>query len=555
MRKSIANQWWGFDNGKKKLHWRSWEWLSTPKSLGGLGFRDMALFNQAMLGRQCWRLITEPNSLCARVLKARYFPNCDVLDAPQPRSSSYTWRSIQFGMKLVKKGLRWGVGDGEKIKILADPWIPGVKPYMLNPLIPIPQDQMVSSLIIEDLKAWDVELVRTIFHEATADKVLQIPISRHGGDDYVSWPHARFGQYTVKSAYHLAREDRFAVTHSNSGQGFSSSAHTDADSKLWKKLWANKAPGKMIITLWRFAHDCLPCGHQLQKRSIPASTACVFCNQYETVEHSLLFCQYATEVWQSIKTEHDIHLRKNSFISPQTWVLELLDRCSDVQVTTADVALWHIWDARNKAREGEGLVHPTSLAAKVNAYIEMIRLHLYKPNANHRREPSTSAKWVPPPEGTVLVNVGAAMFTSSRQMGAGIVARDHSGSFLAAWSEISEDVLIPDLAEALAVRRALSCALEEGFSRIIVASDCLSVIQHVNSSVTDRSLYGAVIEDIKTCSNLFSSCAFLHVFRVHNVAAHQLAKGCLSSVNSVWRGVPPDCIREALCNDILIMDQ
>jgi hypothetical protein len=104
-------------------------------------------------------------------------------------------------------------------------------------------------------------------------------------------------------------------------------------------------------------------------------------------------------------------------------------------------------------------------------------------------------------------------------MGAGIVARDHSGSFLAAWSQISEDVLIPELAEALAVRRALSCALEEGFSRIIIASDCLLVIQRANSSVTDRSLCGAVIEDIKTCSNLFSSCAFLHVFRVHNVVS------------------------------------
>jgi hypothetical protein len=78
MRKTVANQWWGFKDGKKKLHWRSWDWLSTPKALGGLGFRDFALFNQAMLGRQCWRLITEPNSLCARVLKAHYFPHCDL---------------------------------------------------------------------------------------------------------------------------------------------------------------------------------------------------------------------------------------------------------------------------------------------------------------------------------------------------------------------------------------------------------------------------------------------------------------------------------------------
>jgi hypothetical protein len=91
-----------------------------------------------------------------------------------------------------------GVGDGTKIKILSDPWIPDVKPYMLRPLIPISQDQMVNSLILEDVKTWDVELVRTIFDEATTDKILQIPISRHGGDDHVSWPLARFGHYTVR---------------------------------------------------------------------------------------------------------------------------------------------------------------------------------------------------------------------------------------------------------------------------------------------------------------------------------------------------------------------
>ena len=46
-----------------------------------MGFRDFALFNKAMLGKQGWRLIKRPNSLCAQVLKGKYYPNSDFLSA------------------------------------------------------------------------------------------------------------------------------------------------------------------------------------------------------------------------------------------------------------------------------------------------------------------------------------------------------------------------------------------------------------------------------------------------------------------------------------------
>jgi hypothetical protein len=42
-----------------------------------------------------------------------------------------------------------------------------------------------------------VDLIRTIFSEDVAVKILQVPISKHGGDDFASWPLSRFGQYTV----------------------------------------------------------------------------------------------------------------------------------------------------------------------------------------------------------------------------------------------------------------------------------------------------------------------------------------------------------------------
>lgn len=84
IRRSISNYWWGLEDGRRKLHWRSWKWLSSPKFLGGMGFKDISIFNQAMLGKQCWRLLTKANSLCARVLKGSYYPNGHFWDCEVP---------------------------------------------------------------------------------------------------------------------------------------------------------------------------------------------------------------------------------------------------------------------------------------------------------------------------------------------------------------------------------------------------------------------------------------------------------------------------------------
>lgn len=74
------------------MHWMSWDRLTRAKGRGGMAFRDPKCFNLAMLGKQGWRLLSRPESLCARALKGRYFHDTDFMRAKRKKHASATWR-------------------------------------------------------------------------------------------------------------------------------------------------------------------------------------------------------------------------------------------------------------------------------------------------------------------------------------------------------------------------------------------------------------------------------------------------------------------------------
>jgi hypothetical protein len=91
--------------------------LCYPKDEGGMGFLDFHSFNPAMLTKQVWRFIDAPDSLCARVLRAKYYPDEDILKAGPKAGSSFTWQSIVAGITTFKRGYIWRVSTGEKINM------------------------------------------------------------------------------------------------------------------------------------------------------------------------------------------------------------------------------------------------------------------------------------------------------------------------------------------------------------------------------------------------------------------------------------------------------
>jgi hypothetical protein len=157
-----ARFWWGSDDGRQKIHWGSWNKLCVSKMAGGLDFRDLSIFNKSLLAKQCWRLLCNPLSLAARVLKQCYFPDSSLLQADCKSSSSFLWKSFVWGRELIAAGSRWRIGSGASVLIYQDRWIPRPSTFkVISP--PLLGEAATVQMLKNPSGSWNSELIREFF--------------------------------------------------------------------------------------------------------------------------------------------------------------------------------------------------------------------------------------------------------------------------------------------------------------------------------------------------------------------------------------------------------
>jgi hypothetical protein len=231
----IRKFWWGSKAGERKTAWVAWEEMTKPKYMGGLGFRDTELFNLALLARQAWRILQNPNTLSARILKAVYFPETDFLDSELGSHPSQVWHALVEGKQALSLGLIRRIGDGKTTRVWTHNWLP--RSEMMRPIASLSGDppQLVSDLINVTSASWKQEKVQECFVKADCDVILGIPLCTRNIPDFWSWSFDKRGMFTVRSAYRMlvdikTRREAWL-------EGRASSSDNSADSKSWTKLW------------------------------------------------------------------------------------------------------------------------------------------------------------------------------------------------------------------------------------------------------------------------------------------------------------------------------
>ncbi|XP_074369747.1 putative mitochondrial protein AtMg00310 [Apium graveolens] len=158
--------WWGGGGSGRGIKWLAWDRLCNAKEDGGLGFKNLKLFNIVMLAKQGWRLLNNANPLVTSLMKARYFPHTDFLNAKLGANPSYTWRSILEAQDVIKQGCRKRIGDGQSTNIWEVPWLPcRANGYLTSTAYPELKEALVENLMEVGKSKWDKAVLLDILND------------------------------------------------------------------------------------------------------------------------------------------------------------------------------------------------------------------------------------------------------------------------------------------------------------------------------------------------------------------------------------------------------
>ncbi|XXG86094.1 hypothetical protein AAC387_Pa11g1057 [Persea americana] len=529
--------WWGNKpNGGGSINWLRWDLLCKPKEFGGIGFKQLHTFNIAMLGKQGWRLLTNPDSLVAKVFKARYFPRTSFVEASLGYNPSYVWRSIMAVKHVVIQGSIIQIGSGQHILIGKDPWLPDMdNGFITTNLNEDIATAPVSSLMISDQRRWDYDIVADIFDTTDKDLILQIPLSNLRNSDVWYWLADPQGSYSVHSCYKMQ------------------SSMTDiSPSCIWRRMWRLRVPGKVKNLIWRAAMNVLPTADNLIRRRVEVMPTCSFYNAYsETITHALVDCDFAKSCWISSSIGYVGNC--SSFL---VWLEHIFSRCSKEECNLVVMICWRIWINRNDKiwNNKHGRVnHILNSAGQFLFQWQTVR----KQNLFIYDDPSTliqgSVCWEKPQLGWFKCNVDAATFTSQGKIDYGGVLRNSDGDFIAAKCDCNFGNFAARDAEALGVREVLCWIKSLQLSCIVVEMDCLQVFKALTQNFSSPNGFGLIIEECKTLAHSLGEVQFSFVRRSANTAAHNVTRvgGFLSSPG-VWSHVPPPWLINALYVDISV---
>ena len=216
------------------------------------------------------------------------------------------------------------------------------------------------------------------------------------------------------------------------------------------------------------------------------------------------------------------------------------------------ILAWQVWLARKKwLFEGKDTETSLLIDRAVNLAHDFAYYDKKEPCLSN--ESQSSKVWKRPPLGILKINADAARFEEGI-CGLGAVFRDHEGDVIASYCDVFNAKLEVD--EALAIRGAVEIASDIGLNKIMVESDCLKLINHLQKRKVEASAFGQLVADILAFMKNLTSFYFLHLKREGNIVAHRLSHiSIYLGEMRVWMEEVPVKVHNAVLSDSSMIEE
>lgn len=401
-------------------------------------------------------MLKKSNSLPSAVMKAKYYPDSNFLDAKVRSNPSYLWRSILAAIDVIKAGARKKIGNEKDTKVWGAPWLPDVTDGYVRTLMPEQlQDSTVNSLMQEEDCRWEFDVIQDIFQTRDAELIKQIPLPVKDTTDSWFWLFDEKGEYTVRSGYRWLQGEL-----------------DDADKWFWAKLWSLKLLGKVTNFLWRVCKSCLLTARALVTKHVEVSIMCPWCHSAnETDTHVLFECDFARTVWNMTGMASTVQHQSSD--SAGMVIRNVFDKYLREQGVHIGMVCWSLWSRRNKWVWEK--INGSAFGVVAAAFNLLRDWRESQVKVVNGRKVAGARQWEKSETGWTKVNMDAAIFQDS-SIGCGTVIRDAQGMFLAARCIKIKGSWKPREAEAIVLKEALSWIIELQYKHCVFELDSRTVV-------------------------------------------------------------------------------
>ncbi|GJY55984.1 hypothetical protein Tco_0455099 [Tanacetum coccineum] len=100
----------------------AWKDVCKPKSQGGLGLRSVHLWNEALMAKHIWNIVSRKNSIWVKWVNIYCLKGRCMWDDELSRGYSWSWKQLFDLKNKIKKFVQVKIGNGNDCNIWFDKW-------------------------------------------------------------------------------------------------------------------------------------------------------------------------------------------------------------------------------------------------------------------------------------------------------------------------------------------------------------------------------------------------------------------------------------------------